>query len=182
MLLLLVVLLSVLDLLCVLSGQFCLVAVRTGDPGDRFIRFPFLRGLVVFCAWLSLYVIRAVLLWWLFELAIKAIGSVGFLLWGLSIIRSNLCYQFILLHNFIGWMEFLVVVFPLPAQGLFRCCSPEVLSVMTEPLPYPGECIGYQWGSVSALKQLLRFYLESVDLMSHLSFMDAIATVLRCYQ
>ena len=44
-----------------------------------------------------------------------------------------------LLHNFMGWMEFLVVAFPLPAQGLFRCCSPEVLSVMTEPLPYPGE-------------------------------------------
>ena len=38
-----------------------------------------------------------------------------------------------------GWMEFLVVAFPLPAQGLFRCCSPEVLSVMTEPLPYLGE-------------------------------------------
>ena len=44
-----------------------------------------------------------------------------------------------LLHNFMGWMEFLVVAFPLPAQGLFRCCSPEMLSVMTEPLPYPGE-------------------------------------------
>ena len=44
-----------------------------------------------------------------------------------------------LFHNFMGWMEFLVVAFPLPAQGLFRCCSPEMLSVMTEPLPYPGE-------------------------------------------
>ena len=44
-----------------------------------------------------------------------------------------------LLHNFMGWMEFLVVAFPLLAQGLFWCCSPEVLSVMTEPLPYPGE-------------------------------------------
>ena len=54
-----------------------------------------------------------------------------------------------------GWMEFLVVAFPLPAQGLFRCCSPEVLSVTTE-LPYPGECIGYQWGSVSALKQTFK--------------------------
>ena len=59
-----------------------------------------------------------------------------------------------LLHSFVGWMGFLVVAFPLPAQGLFRCCSPEVLSVMTEPLPYPGgKCIGYQCGSVSALKQ-----------------------------
>ena len=56
-----------------------------------------------------------------------------------------------------GWMEFLVVAFPLPAQGLFRCCSPEVLSVTTEPLPYPGEnAIGYQWGSVSALKQTFK--------------------------
>ena len=29
-------------------GSSALVAVRTGDPGDRFIWFPFLRGLVVF--------------------------------------------------------------------------------------------------------------------------------------
>ena len=55
-----------------------------------------------------------------------------------------------------GWMEFLVVAFPLPAQGLFRCCSPEVLSVTTEPLPYPGKCIEYQCSSVSALKQTFK--------------------------
>ena len=67
-----------------------------------------------------------------------------------------------------GWMEFLVVAFPLPAQGLFQCCSPEVLSVTTEPLPYRGKCIVYQCGSVSALKQTLWFYLESIDLMPHL--------------
>ena len=29
-------------------GSSALVAVRTGDPGDQFIWFPFLRGLVVF--------------------------------------------------------------------------------------------------------------------------------------
>ena len=87
-----------------------------------------------------------------------------------------------LFHNFMGWMGFLVVAFPLPAQGLFRCCSPEMLSVMTEPLPYPGKCIGYQCGPVSALKQTLWFYLESIDLMAHLFIMNAIATVLRCYQ
>ena len=67
-----------------------------------------------------------------------------------------------------GWMEFLVVAFPLPAQGLFRCCSPEVLSVQLSPSLTRGKCIGYQWGSVSALKQTLLFYLESIDLMSHL--------------
>ena len=40
--------------LCFCPGSSALVAVRTGDPGDQFIWFPFLRGLVVFCAWLSL--------------------------------------------------------------------------------------------------------------------------------
>ena len=40
--------------LCVYPGSSALVAVRTSDPGDRFIWFLFLRGLVVFCAWLSL--------------------------------------------------------------------------------------------------------------------------------
>ena len=73
-----------------------------------------------------------------------------------------------LLHNFMGWMEFLVVAFPLPAQGLFRCCSPEVLSVMTEPLPYPGEmhCVP-MWFCISSETKLW-FYLESIDLMPHL--------------
>ena len=52
-----------------------------------------------------------------------------------------------LLHNFMGWMEFLVVAFPLPAQGLFRRCSPVS---MTEPLPYPGEMHWVPMGSVSA--------------------------------
>ena len=53
--------------------------------------------------------------------------------------RSNLCYQFIFfIISWVGW-GFLVVAFPLLAQGLFQCCSPEMLSVMTEPLPYPGE-------------------------------------------
>ena len=61
-----------------------------------------------------------------------------------------------LLHNFMGWMEFLVVAFPLPAQGLFRCCSPEVLSVTTEPLPYPGEMHWIPMGSVSPLKQTFK--------------------------
>ena len=74
-----------------------------------------------------------------------------------------------LLHNFMGWMEFLVVAFPLPAQGLFRCCSPEVLSVTTEPLPYPGEMHWVPMGfCISSETNFLRFYLESVDLMSHL--------------
>ena len=43
-----------------------------------------------------------------------------------------------------------------------------MLSVMTEPLPYPGEnALGTNGVLYQLWNKLLRFYLESVDLMSH---------------